>query len=473
MKNNASDTEATATPRQLIGQTTTTPPPRAFKWRAIAPLRHRDYRLLVGAVALSIFGSGIWTIVMVFQVLAIDSSPAALSLVAGCLSGGVVLFALVGGIAADRLPKRTLIICIQALELAAVSMVLIMAFTGTIQLWQMALSSLMLGAGAAFFYPSYSAYLPSILPAEELLAANGLEGALRPTLQQAIGPALGGLVVGAFFPAVGAVLVAALYAIALVLLLFVRPERRPVGSGPETAESTAAGETVAGLSANGQPGSPATEPKTSPLTDLREGIAFTLKTRWLFWTLAFACLETLIIMGPIEVLIPFIVKDSFENGEQTFGLLLAAYGLGGAIGSLAVSSWRLPRRYLTVMIVVWGIGTIPLILLGYTTSFWVMAAALFVVGLTGGAGMVIWGTLLQRRVPHSMLGRVASLDFFISIALMPLSIALVGPISAVLPHQVIFTAAGTIPVVLAVTVLFAGRLRADEIANPLTDRPDP
>lgn len=458
MKNNASDHEYSSSERHSNPETGTLSSPdqprskRTVSWRAVAPLRHRDYRLLVGAVALSIFGSGIWTIVMVFQVLAIDNTPAALSVVAGCLSGGVVLFALVGGIAADRLPKRTLIICIQALELAAVSMVLILSLTGAIQLWHMALSSLMLGAGAAFFYPSYSAYLPSILPAEELLAANGLEGALRPTLQQAIGPALGGLVVGAFFPAIGALLVAILYGIALVLLLFVRPERAGHGT-----PSTDTPERV----------------RASPLTDLREGIAFTLKTRWLFWTLAFACLETLVIMGPIEVLIPFIAKDNFANGEQTFGLLLTAYGIGGAIGSLAVSSWRLPRRYLSVMVLVWGVGTIPLIVLGYTTSFWLMASALFVVGLTGGAGMVIWGTLLQRRVPHGMLGRVASLDFFISIALMPLSIALVGPISAVVPHHLIFTAAGTIPVLLAVSVLFAGRMRADEIAHPLTNEPDP
>ena len=100
-----------------------------------------------------------WTIVMVFQVLSIDNSPTALSMVAACLSGGLFAFALVGGVTADRFSKRTIIISVQATNLAAVAMVTLMAFSGGIQLWHMALASAMLGAGSAFFYPACSAFL--------------------------------------------------------------------------------------------------------------------------------------------------------------------------------------------------------------------------------------------------------------------------------------------------------------------------
>ena len=150
--------------------------------------------------------------------------------------------------------------------------------------------------------------------------------------------------------------------------------------------------------------------------------------------------------------------------------------MGGAVGSLVVSSLRMPRRYLSVMVLGWGAGTIPLAFLGITTSFWVMAAALFIVGFSSGAGMVIWGTLLQQRVPINMIGRVASLDFFISIALMPLSIALVGPIAMVVPATVIFAVAGTTPVLIAVLAVLAGRMRRDEMKHPLnatTESQDP
>ncbi|AIY00032.1 major facilitator transporter [Arthrobacter sp. PAMC 25486] len=427
-------------------------PASVSKWRALAPLHHRDYRLLLGAVGLSLFGTGMWTIVMVFQVLSIDNSTTALSMVAACLSGGLFSFALVGGVTADRFSKRTIIITVQATNLAAVAMVTLLAFSGGIQLWHMALASAMLGAGSAFFYPAYSAFLPTILPTEELLAANGLEGALRPTMQQGIGPATGGMIVGAFLPMHGALIVAMLYALALSLVVCIRPDPR----NPKKLDPV-----------SGQHGI---------FADLREGISFTVKTRWLLWTLAFACLMTLIIMGPIEVLIPFIARDNFGNGEQVFGLLLTAFGVGGAVGSLVVSSLRMPRRYLSAMVLGWGVGTIPLAFLGITTSFWVMAAALFIVGFSSGAGMVIWGTLLQQRVPATMIGRVASLDFFITIALMPLSIALVGPIAMMVPTAVIFAVAGTTPVLIAVLAVLAGRMRRDEMKHPLdstTESQDP
>ena len=71
-----------------------------------------------------------------------------------------------------------------------------------------------------------------------------------------------------------------------------------------------------------------------------------------------------------------------------------------------------------------------------------MAVAAFIVGVTDGAGMVIWGTLLQRRVPAEMLGRVSSLDFFVSLAFMPVSMAMAGPLSKVISIETIFLVAG-------------------------------
>src|ERR1700709_2261316 len=95
--------------------------------------------------------------------------------------------------------------------------------------------------------------------------------------------------------------------------------------------------------------------------------------------------------------------------------------MGSAMGAMAVTSGRLPRRYLSVMMAMWSVGSVPLVVVAFTSSFTVMAVATFVIGFTDGAGMVIWGTLLQRRVPTEMLGRVSSLDFFVSLAFSPVS----------------------------------------------------
>ena len=132
-----------------------------------------------------------------------------------------------------------------------------------------------------------------------------------------------------------------------------------------------------------------------------------------------------------------------------------------------VASLPLPRRYLSWMIGLWGLGTLPFGLVATTESFWVMALCLACVGAGDGAGMVLWGTLLQRRVPRHMLGRVSSLDFFVSIALMPVSMAIAGPVAQVVPLPVIFWTVAVLTPVLGFVALWAGRMRQDVLAHPL------
>lgn len=304
----------------------------------------------------------------------------------------------------------------------------------------MAVAAGILGIAAAFFFPAYSAILPRILPPEQLLAANGVEGVVRPVFQRSVGPAVAGMVIGATMPSIGAVVVAVLFALGLALLVATRPPAQPASEHHE---------------------------RPHVLRDLREGFAFVLKTPWLLWTVLFASMFVLVVLGPIEVLLPFIAQDRFADGARAYGFILAFFGIGSAMGALTVSSRRMPRRYLTTMMLMWGLGSIPLVIVGYTSSFPLMAAATFVIGVTDGAGMVIWGTLLQRRVPTEMLGRVSSLDFFVSLAFMPLSFAIVGPLSKVVSMEVIFATAGLVPVAIAAVAFTAARMHRDEVANPL------
>ena len=149
---------------------------------SIRPLATRDYRLMFAAVGIEVFGTGVWTIVMVFQVIALNDSPLALSAVATGMSLGLFVFSMFGGVVADRFSKRRIIITVQGCTAAIMSVVAVLSLTETIELWHVAIASFAMGAGSAFFYPAYSSYLPEVLPPEQLLAANGLEGALRPTL---------------------------------------------------------------------------------------------------------------------------------------------------------------------------------------------------------------------------------------------------------------------------------------------------
>ncbi|MFX1821640.1 MFS transporter [Pseudarthrobacter sp. CC4] len=429
--------------------------------KALRPFAHREYRVLIAALAISIFGSGMWAVAMVYQVIQLGGGPLELSLVAAAGSAGLVAFVLAGGIAADRVPQRRLIIAVEGANLAVIATVSGLAMAGLLQLWHVAAGSFVLGVGAAFFFPAYSAILPRILPAQDLLAANGMEGSMRPVLQQAAGPAVAGMVVAALSPSHAVTAVAACHLLAFIVLNF-------LGQHAQAAPTNGAERDGRGAAAGAGAGAPG----TSFLHDLREGVRYTRQTPWLLWTLIWACISVLFLIGPIEVLLPFVVRDQLAGDSRMFGFLLAVMGVGAALGSLFTASFRLPRRYLTVMMVSWGAGSLPLAAVGVMDSFWAIAAALFVFGATGSVGMVIWGTLLQRRVPPHLLGRVSSLDFFVSLALMPVSMALAGPAAEVLPVWLIFLVAGGVCPVMAVIAMAAARMPDDELAHPLDRSPE-
>jgi MFS family permease len=413
--------------------------------RILRPLAHRDFRALFSAVVLSIFAAGMWAVVMVYAVIATGGGPLDLSLVAASNATGLLLCAIPGGIVADRVSRRLIVRAVSLADFLAITSVVVVGATGEVGIPQLVIVAFVLGAGAGFFFPAYSAILPRILPPEQLLAANGLEGAIRPGLQQAAGPAVAGLVLAALIPAHAAIVIAVAHGAAFVILLFLRPE--PVSTGTESTDPSA----------------------RTVFHDLREAVVFTVRTPWLLWTLLYATLWVLVAVGPEEVLLPFLIRERIGEDPRLFGFLLAVYGIGGVLGSIFVSSRKLPRRYLTTMNLVWGLSTLPFIVVGFTDQYWLLLVSMFIIGFGFSYGNVIWGTLLQRRVPRHMLGRVSSLDFFVSLALMPLSMALAGPLSEVLSLQVIFTAAGVLTLSFGIIAIFAARMPQDEIAHPLSD----
>lgn len=416
---------------------------------ALSPLRHPQFRLLATSMALSLGGAGLLVVAMVWQVVALGGGPAELSMVATASAAGLVSTALLGGVLADRVPQRRILFASEATKTLVIGAVAVLAWTGQVQVWHLALAGLIGGVMDGLYYPAYSALVPALLPAEDLLGANGLEGFARTMVLNAAGPAVAGAVIAATSPAAALNLTAActFAASAVLLALPPTPVRRDLAQVPS-------------------------HPVRAVLHDLGEGFRYLVATPWLHATLAYASLLVLLIMGPFEVLLPFAIKDRAGGGPAEHALVLTAFGIGGAFGSLAVSSMRLPRRYLTTMNLMWGLGCLPLIVLGVTRSVPMMALAAMVAGITFNGAQVIWGTLLQRRVPSELLGRVSSLDFFVSLAFMPVSMALAGPVSEAIGLTPTFVVAGTVPVLLAVVAILAARMPADELAHPLREEAD-
>ncbi|WP_405064037.1 MFS transporter [Kribbella sp. NBC_01505] len=420
-------------------------------WKAVRPLRHRNYRLLWIGLAVALLGSGLWLVALAWQVIELGGGPVQLSVVTTAYSIGLVVCVLFGGVAADRLSQRSVMVAADVVRGFVLLVVAGLALTELLEIWHLAGAAVLIGAGEAFLIPAYTALVPKLLPADELLAANGLEGTLRPLAQQATGPALGGLVIAAMSPGLAILITALTYFFSAACVLAMR---LPAAEPAEVDEERATG-------------------MRAMFADLREGWTYVRRTRWLLASLLFGTVFVLLILGPLEVLLPFAVKDQLGGGPKDFGLVLAAFGIGGAIGALLISSRSLPRRYLTIMTLIWGFGALPIVVLGIARDLWVMAAGAALVGASGSAAMVIWGTLLQRRVPDQLRGRISSLDFFVSLLLMPVSMALAGPAGALLGVPAVFVIAGVGPAVICLFVVYFGRLPADEIANPLDPAPEP
>ena len=411
--------------------------------RSLRPLRSARYRLLGGALALNLAGAGMWLVASAWQVIALGAGPAALGLVATGSTLALVAAALLGGVVADRVSRRSVIAWTQAAMAAGVATVAVAGGLGVLAPWHLVAAAVVLGVAGGFFYPAYSALVPEVVDRDDLLAVNGLESMLRPVLMQAVGPAAAAALVGAFAPWTAFAAVAAVHLAAGVCARAVPRDAPPVA---EAARGN---------------------PVRSTLVDLRAGFAYLLGTPWLRSSLLFFVALVLAVSGPVQVLVPFAVHDRADGGPEAYALVMACYGAGGLVGSLVMSSRRMPRRYLTTMLLVWGGGCLPLAVLGMTDELPVMAAALFCCSLLTSGGGVLWGALLQQRVPAHMLGRVSSLDFFVSLSTAPVSVALAAPAAAAWGYPAVFLAAAVVPPVVALLAIRLGGLARDEAEHPL------
>lgn len=413
--------------------------------RALAPFRTPAYRLLAVSLAFGAFSQGVWLVALVWEVFRLGGDAGDLSLVSSASALGVVIPALVAGVVADRVPQKYVLVAVAGVETTTATLAAVLATLDLTSTWALAAISFVAGVAMTFYYPAYSALLPALIPEQDLMAVNGFEGMVRPTIGQAIGPAVAGAVVGVAAPSVAFFVAAGAMAVALVALTLVprTPVRRDLAP-------------------------PDGHPVRTALADVAEGFAYMARTPWLLSSLLCACVMVLVIMGPLEVLVPVFIKDVLDGTASQHSWVLAAFGIGGAVGSFVMASRPMPRRYLSWLLGAWGVCALPFIAVAHAHHVWVVVVAAAVMGATFALPMVIWGTLLQRRVPPELLGRVSSLDFFVSTALMPVSMALVGPFSDLVGTRATFWVAALVPVLAAAAAWSWGRLGADEVAHPLT-----
>jgi len=211
----------------------------------------------------------------------------------------------------------------------------------------------------------------------------------------------------------------------------------------------------------------------SVVRDFREAAGYVRRHRWLWSGIGWAAFALLAQIGPRQVLLPFLVVGRFDAAASDFGLLLAVYGVCATVGALVAASIPTPTRYLSAMFATWAVGSVPFALLPFAADIPVAAGLLGVAGLFLSIGNVFWSTLMQQRVPDTLRGRVSSFDWFGSLALVPVSMAIAGALGhSGTSTTTAFLVAGLLPPALAAAALFLVGLRRDEERNPLPSGAD-
>jgi MFS family permease len=374
--------------------------PRWRRFRFLAPLAIRDFALIWAAAAISKLGDGLSLVAIAWQTYSISNTPTALSIVGLAITLPQLLMLLLSGALSDRVPRRRLMIVGDSLRAAAMGVVGLLALTGRLTLATMVCLIAVHAVGTALFQPASFSLVPQVVPLAERARANALTRLAGALAVRLIGPALGGFLVGAFGAGVAFLADSGTFLASLSLLLLV--SARPL----------------------------AERAKQGLWGDVKEGLGFVRRQSWLTASLAAASIGLLTYQGPTVVLVPYLVKNRFDGGAADLGLVLVAGGAGAVVAALAIGHFGLPRRRMSLMYCFWSLicSCIALYALAGTVSQ--LAIVSFLAGGSMIAGDIIWMTILQDNVPGELLGRVASLDTLVSFSLVPLSMALTGPLAA-------------------------------------------
>src|SRR5262249_27554137 len=196
------------------------------RFKMLAPLKLRDFRLLWMGMTISLLGDGVFLVAIAWQVYLLSNAPTALAVVGLAMTVPHVLFLLLGGVVSDRVDRRRVMLGADVVRGLAIGTMGILSVTGSIQVWHLMALSAVYGAGTAFFGPAFDAIVPDIVPPELLGEATSLDQSVRPAALRLLGPAVGGALIAAVGVGWAFVLDGASFAVSVLTLLLMRA--RPI-----------------------------------------------------------------------------------------------------------------------------------------------------------------------------------------------------------------------------------------------------
>ena len=361
------------------------------------------YRNLLLSSILTVIAMSAFPIALAVTVLDAGGSASTLGLIlaARVLSG--VLLAPVGGVWADRLPRKTILILADGFR-AIMGSIVIFINPENISMWILGAIVVLMGVSDAFGGPAAGAIIPSILPDHLLPAGNVVRGiALKGST--IAGPGVAGIIVVSLGTHATYIATSIFFLLGAVLLLRIDegPRVAPVGK------------------------------ESRFIHEVREGLRVVWYYKWIAAMILMASFQLMMVVGVENVLLPVITKRDFGTAS-VFATSAALFSAGGAISAVICIKAKVKNPGL-VSVVVWGLFILAPLVLAFPSSKELIFLAYFAAGFSVGPWEAFWSTQVQREVPAEYQGRVFSIDYMGSLGLMPLGMALAGPMVIVLANE--------------------------------------
>lgn len=398
-------------------------------------------RLWIGRTA-SLIGDGIAPVALAFGVLDLTGSATDLGIVLAAHSVVLIALILVGGVVADRISPRLSMLGADLVRTVVVGLIAALLLAGVAEIWQLTLLYAIDGAATAFFNPASDAIVPQLVPARRLQEGTALLNFSR-WAGKVAGPALAGVLLALGSPGLALAVDAATFAVSAACLWSLRgPAERPAPGGQNF------------------------------LDDLRHGWREFSVRRWAVAIVVSAAITNALFTPIFQVLGPLVARESL-GGAGPWALIVALFGAGGLIGGVVTISIR-PRRPLLVSEVVALVFALPIALLAIPASTALIAVGALVSGVTASLSEILYMTVVAQKVPQESLSRVMAYDWFGSLAIEPLGLALIGPLaSAIGTSTTLWLGAATITFCIAATLLVPSVRRLELDAEEATPTPLP
>ena len=388
---------------------------------ALALLRLHDFRLALLGSAVLVFGFEMRAIVQSWLALELTDSQAWVGAVNGLPAIMVIALSLLGGVAADRFPKRDILAVTRTGSVALSFLTGYLVAVDVISVWHLLALAMVQGGIVAFAMPANQSIVAELVGRQNMLTATSLTQAVMSTAM-ILGPAMGGFLVGLLGVAPVYFFVGGIQSLSIVTTLMIRS--RKVQSRNRSA---------------------------SALSEIAEGFRFVRGNRLVRTLMMLNVLS--IFAGFVFPLLPVYARDIFEVGELGYGIMMTVFGLGGLTGTIGLAMAGDVKRKGIMLIapgVVWLFGTF---VFAFSNSYYLSVAVLGVMGAAGILYVTTINAMVQMAVPDELRGRVSSL-LSITMQLFPIGFFASGIIAQTISNEVALMTSG-IGVMAPVVMVFA------------------